>query len=36
MKRKNKAKKGDKKNIFGVSFTYNGSYWVMDYIWRNK
>lgn len=31
-----KAKKGDKKKFFGVTFTYNGKYWVMDYIWNRK
>jgi hypothetical protein len=31
-----KFKKGDKKKFIGVWFTYNGSYWTMDYIPKIK
>jgi hypothetical protein len=27
-----RLRKGDKKKFFGISFTWNGKYWVMDYI----
>jgi hypothetical protein len=26
--------KGDKQKFFGIWFTYNGSYWVADFIGR--
>jgi hypothetical protein len=29
-------KKGDKRKMFGVWFTYNGEYWTMDFIDKIK